>query len=113
MVFEKIKIDHKTSYLIKCNHLLRGIDAITIYNLIFIRADIANSLPLLVHEAVHVRQWRNDKFFIVKYLLSYLRSRVAGKDHKTSYLSIKYENEALRLEKLFRYNYIHDKSKKR
>ena len=32
MVFVKIKIDHKTSYLIKCNSFLKGIDAITIYN---------------------------------------------------------------------------------
>ena len=67
MVFVKIKIDHKISYLIKCNSFLKGIDAITIYNLIFIRANLAKSLPLLVHEAVHVRQWRTDKLFIFLY----------------------------------------------
>ena len=113
MVFVKIKIDHKISYLIKCNSFLKGIDAITIYNLIFIRANLAKSLPLLVHEAVHVRQWLTDKLFIFKYLFFYLRSRLAGNDHKTSYLSIKYENEAHNLEELFLRNYIFDKSKKR
>ena len=52
--------------------------------------------PLLVHQMVHVRQWRRYGWigFLAKYLGDYLRGRNAGLPHESAYRSISLEREA-------------------
>ncbi len=52
--------------------------------------------PLVVHELVHLRQWRRDGAvrFLVRYLGSYLRARLRGADHRAAYEAIPAETEA-------------------
>ena len=109
MVIQKIKIENKSAYVISCKYLFANINAITFYNLIIIRKHLSKNLPLLVHEGVHVLQWRKDKLFLPKYLYSYIQSRLSGKDHKSAYQNISYEIEAYDLEKIFISNYMIDK----
>ena len=55
--------------------------------------------PLLLHELVHVRQWRDagPRRFLVRYAGDYLRARLAGRNHNESYMGIRYEVEARRI----------------
>ncbi|MEX1272047.1 MAG: DUF4157 domain-containing protein, partial [Acidimicrobiia bacterium] len=53
---------------------------------------------LLLHELVHVRQWRDagPRRFLTRYVGDYLRGRLAGRTHDESYRGIRYEVEARR-----------------
>jgi hypothetical protein len=73
------------------NYLPKSIDAITIKNHIFIRKSKYKELSLLIHEAVHVLQWNNTKYFLIKYLFSYISLRLKGNSHKKAYYSIPFE----------------------
>jgi hypothetical protein len=57
---------------------------------------------LVVHELVHVRQWRElgVRRFLIRYLTDYWRGRRAGLGHRRAYLAISLEEEALRLSAL-------------
>jgi hypothetical protein len=73
-----------------------GADAITIGPLVSVRRASADDEHLLLHEAVHVRQWRELGVvgFLVGYLGAYLRARVAGHSHRGAYRRIPLEVEA-------------------
>ena len=50
---------------------------------------------LVVHELVHVAQWRVDGlWFLPRYLGQYLRFRYLGASHRGAYRAISYEMEA-------------------
>jgi hypothetical protein len=55
------------------------------------------SLRLLVHESVHVDQWRRYGWirFLVRYLGDYLRGRAVGLPHHTAYRAIRFERQAV------------------
>jgi len=57
------------------------------------RADLTR---LVVHELVHVSQWRADGYwrFATRYLGDYLRRRFQGNRHIDAYLAIRYEVDA-------------------
>lgn len=52
--------------------------------------------PLVVHELVHLRQWRRDGVvrFLIRYLGPYLRARLRGVSHRAAYEAIPAEAEA-------------------
>jgi len=54
---------------------------------------------LLVHELVHVRQWRaaGPARFVVRYIGDYVRGRLAGRTHADAYRMIRCEVEARRI----------------
>ena len=51
---------------------------------------------LVVHELVHVSQWREEGYvrFAARYIGDYLRQRLQGRPHNEAYLAIRYEAEA-------------------
>jgi hypothetical protein len=53
----------------------------------------------LVHELVHVRQWREfgTLGFLRRYLADYFRGRRKGLGHTAAYLAIRFEVEAREL----------------
>ena len=85
--------------------LWRGpVTAMTIGNRVYIdprllAADPEAQARLLLHELVHVRQWRDvgPVRFLVRYVTDYLRARLAGSGHEESYRGIRYEVEARRI----------------
>ena len=74
----------------------KGADAITIRRTVIVRSGKEDSPYLLLHEAVHVRQWRRYRVigFLVRYLSSYVAWRVRRKGHRGAYLRIPLEVEA-------------------
>lgn len=79
-----------------------GVAAITLSDTIFVSSDryervIGGEMPiLLLHELVHVGQWRREgrAAFLAQYLSDYLRNRSIGLDHKTAYRAIGFEAAA-------------------
>ena len=71
-------------------------DAITLRRTVIVRTGKQDSASLLLHEAVHVRQWRRYGVigFLVRYLSSYVVWRVRRKGHRGAYLRIPLEIEA-------------------
>jgi hypothetical protein len=61
-----------------------------------LRAGGPASGRLLVHELVHVRQWRQlgTRRFAAQYLRDYLRGRRRGLSHRDAYLAVSFEQEA-------------------
>ena len=55
-----------------------------------------DSGPLILHELVHVRQWKRlgTWRFLKIYLADYLRGRRSGMNHNQAYLAIRLEKEA-------------------
>jgi hypothetical protein len=51
---------------------------------------------LLVHESVHIDQWRRYGIarFLTRYLGDYLKGRAVGLPHRTAYRAIRFEREA-------------------
>jgi hypothetical protein len=77
------------------------VEAITFGNRIFIQPEsfdavVSGSRPdLVLHELVHVAQWRvGGGSFLPSYLGQYLRFRFLGAGHQAAYRSISYEIEA-------------------
>jgi hypothetical protein len=79
--------------------LTPGVAAMTLGRLILLRRDHARDEPLLAHELVHVRQWRElgAPRFLWRYLGSYARGRRAGLGHAGAYQAIPLEVEAREL----------------
>ena len=81
--------------------ILRGPSAIALPYVVYVhsraynrpRADLTR---LVVHELVHVSQWREEGYvrFAFRYVWDYLRGRLRGLSHAESYRSIGYEAEA-------------------
>lgn len=73
-----------------------GSDAITIWTVISVRRQCADSAHLLRHEEEHVRQWRRLGVFgfLRIYLGSYLSARWRGFGHRAAYRMIPLEVEA-------------------
>ena len=76
-------------------------EAITLGNRVFVHPGayddvISGSRPdLVVHELVHVAQWRLDgASFLSRYLAQYFRFRFLGVSHPAAYRAISYEMEA-------------------
>lgn len=78
--------------------------AMTVGRRVFVRPDLLRrSGPqledLIVHELVHVRQWRDQHVvgFLGSYLRQYLMARFWGARHHVAYMSIAAEVEARRV----------------
>lgn len=78
-----------------------GSDAITIGSVVVVRAASADSVTLLRHEQVHVRQWRRygAVVFLWQYLRGYLYWRLRGYPHEGAYRRIPFEVEAYWLQR--------------
>ncbi len=52
---------------------------------------------LLIHESVHIDQWREHGVarFLTRYLSDYLRGRAVGLPHRPAYRAIRFEREAI------------------
>ncbi|MCL1593600.1 MAG: DUF4157 domain-containing protein [Actinomycetia bacterium] len=80
----------------------RRVQAITLNRTVFINAAhydavVAGSDPvLLVHELVHVSQWRDNGVFCfsARYLSDYVRLRMLGIGHDAAYRGIGFEHAA-------------------
>lgn len=82
----------------------RDTGAMTIGNRIFVRPDLLGTPgealeDLIVHELVHVRQWRQERTlgFLASYARQYLMARLWGARHHVAYMSIAAEVEARRV----------------
>ncbi len=83
----------------------KGTGAMTIGSRIFVRPDLLQGpvgpklQDLVVHELVHVRQWRDDSpfAFLTGYVRQYLIARLWGARHHVAYMSIEAEVEARRV----------------
>lgn len=79
-----------------------GIAAITLGSSIFVAHNwydkvVGGHQPdLLLHELVHVGQWRREgKFgFLMQYVGDYVRNRLVGLDHEIAYRGIRFEAAA-------------------
>ncbi len=81
----------------------RSTAAMAMAGVIWVRPDLLapGRLPpgLLVHELVHIRQWRRmgRVRFLRRYLGAYAAGRLRGLSHQEAYMSIPQEDEARRL----------------
>ncbi|MEA2932182.1 MAG: hypothetical protein QOI56_967 [Actinomycetota bacterium] len=73
-----------------------GSDAITIWSVISVRREAADSVHLLRHEEEHVRQWHDlgPRRFLRQYLGAYVSGRWHGFGHRAAYRMIPLEIEA-------------------
>jgi hypothetical protein len=62
----------------------------------FDRIVAGGAATLLVHESVHIDQWRRHGVarFLTRYLSDYLRGRAVGLPHRTAYRAIRFERDA-------------------
>jgi len=81
----------------------RRVSAITLNRTIFVHPSIFDRVvsgvepSLLVHELIHVAQWRDQGIvgFTVRYLFEYVRLRLLGASHDVAYRGISFEYAAL------------------
>jgi len=81
----------------------RGVDAMTLPRTVFAserafeRIEAGRAQTLLVHESVHVDQWRRygRVAFLARYLGDYLRGRAVGLPHHVAYRAIRFERQAV------------------
>lgn len=79
-----------------------SVDAVTIGNNIYVTEDRhglvldGRDRQLLLHELVHVYQWRREGRvpFLFRYVCQYLRNRMIGLEHTVAYRAISYEAAA-------------------
>jgi hypothetical protein len=90
------RVDGRPVRLVRTSLLPRGTDAMTLPGIVLIRPECTDSATLLLHESVHVRQWRSHGVtgFLRCYLGDYLRGRRRGLGHHQAYLAIGLEVEA-------------------
>ena len=81
--------------------VLRRVSAIALPYVIYVRSRSyvrprEELTKLVVHELVHVSQWREEGYvrFATRYVWDYLRHRLRGGTHNEAYLAIRYEVEA-------------------
>ena len=88
----------------------KGIKGVTVRNWVFVDPRILRGDPgrlgrLVIHELVHVRQFRESGYvpFSLRYVYEYLRGVLHGKSLRQAYLDISAEQEARAVtESLFR-----------
>lgn len=81
----------------------RGVAAMTLPRSIYVsepalaRILSGTAATLLLHESVHVDQWRRygRVGFLVRYLGDYLKGRAVGLPHRTAYRAIRFERRAV------------------
>jgi len=79
-----------------------GVDAMALPGVVFAsvpaydRIVDGDAATLLIHESVHIDQWRRHGAvrFLTRYLGDYLRGRAVGLPHRTAYRAIRFEREA-------------------
>lgn len=79
-----------------------GVGAITLSDNIFVAPDVYEAVVggerprLLLHELVHVSQWRREGKlgFLTRYTTDYLRNRLIGLNHTIAYRAIGHEAAA-------------------
>lgn len=79
-----------------------GVGAMALPRVVFASAPVfdriidGDAAALLIHESVHIDQWRRHGAagFLVRYLSDYLRGRAVGLPHHTAYRAIRFEREA-------------------
>ena len=79
-----------------------GVEAMALPRVVFASSEAFDRIvngeaaDLLVHESVHVDQWRQYGIvgFLTRYLSDYLRGRAVGLPHRTAYRAIRFEREA-------------------
>lgn len=78
-----------------------GIKGVTHWKWVFVDPDFMRGDPdklarLVIHELVHVRQYRDAGYvgFMVRYLYEYWKGRLGGKSPRQAYLDITAEAEA-------------------
>ena len=81
----------------------RGSAAITVWSVVSVRREAAETPGLIRHEQEHVRQWHElgPAGFLRQYLGSYLAARWRGYGHKAAYRLIPLEIEASEAERRF------------
>jgi len=82
----------------------RAVSGMALGNTVYLRRELLETNPaglggLLVHELVHVHQWRELGLarFLWKYVAGYLSGRLTGLSHRDAYHAIPIEVEARRL----------------
>ncbi len=79
-----------------------GVEAMALPGVVFASAPAydrivdGDAATLLIHESVHIDQWRRYGAvgFLTRYLGDYLRGRAVGLPHHTAYRAIRFEREA-------------------
>lgn len=92
-----MRVERKPGFrLVRGGPVPPGAAAITIRGTVFAREHAADDERLLLHEAVHVRQWNRvgTVRFLSRYLWEYLVGRMRGLGHDRAYLHISAECEA-------------------
>jgi hypothetical protein len=81
--------------------VLRRVEAIALPYVVYVRRRSYTRprhqiTSLIIHEVVHVSQWREEGYFRFarRYLGDYLRGRLRGMSHGDAYRAIGYEVEA-------------------
>jgi hypothetical protein len=79
----------------------KAVSAMTLRTTIYIRSDVLEAAPsvlgpLIVHELVHVQQWKQFGVvrFLWKYVAGYFGGRLTGLPHRDAYRVIPIEVEA-------------------
>ena len=86
---------------------MSGVAAITVGSRIYLDPSFADlsqdrARAILHHEATHVNQYRRHGFvpFLVRYVVEYLRNRIAGMSASEAYREISFEKEAFAEERI-------------
>ncbi len=79
----------------------KAVSAMTLKKTVYIRSEVLDAAPsllgpLLVHELVHVQQWKQLGVvrFLWKYVAGYIGGRLTGLPHQDAYRAIPIEIEA-------------------
>ncbi len=79
----------------------KGINGVTVRNWVFVDPAFLHGDPdrlgrLVIHELVHVRQFRDSGYvpFSLRYVYEYVRGLIGGKSLRDAYLDISAEKEA-------------------
>ncbi len=97
MAFDHVpERDRERVRIVVVPRLTPGIVAITLGRWVLVRHGHEHDAGLLVHEMVHVQQWRElgPVHFLGRYLIEYTRHRVRGMRHWPAYEAISLEREA-------------------
>jgi hypothetical protein len=89
-------VDRARARVVLVPALTPGVAAMTLGPVVLVVRGHERDRRLLVHELVHVRQWRElgAPRFLIAYLGAYVRNRVRGLDHWRAYEAIPLEVEA-------------------
>ena len=88
--------DARRARLVTTPILSPGANGMTLGRWVLLRRGHEAVKPLIAHELVHVRQWREQGRirFLARYLAAYLGGLVRLRRHRRAYLAIPFEVEA-------------------